>query len=102
MLSRNALASRVLAGSHAFANVFQRFLPISRLVLTCGVSEWLFQRAVGLGARMTRVADKQPIVFKVRLPTHADQDTWDRFVARAQADGVTLGDLFRSLIYGYA
>lgn len=52
--------------------------------------------------RIRRVTTKQPIVFKVRLPTHADQATWNKFVARAQADGVTLGDLFRSLIYGYA
>jgi hypothetical protein len=51
---------------------------------------------------MNRMTEKQPIVFKVRLPTHADQVTWNRFVARAQADGVTLGDVFRSLIYGYA
>ena len=52
--------------------------------------------------RIRRVTTKQPIVFKVRLPTHADQGTWNKFVARAQTDGVTLGDLFRSLIYGYA
>jgi hypothetical protein len=51
---------------------------------------------------MRRMADQQPIALKVRIPTHADQRTWDQFVGRAKADGKTLGDLFRGLIYHYA
>jgi hypothetical protein len=51
---------------------------------------------------MSNMPDNQPIVFKVRIPTHADQRTWNRFVERAEADGKTLGDLFRGLIYHYA
>lgn len=49
---------------------------------------------------MRRMA--QRTVFRINLPNLADQPTWDRFVARAHEDGVTLGDLFRALIYGYA
>jgi hypothetical protein len=52
------------------------------------------------GGRMRRVA--QRTLFPIREGLHASPEAWQKFIDRAKRDGVTAGQLFRALIYGYA
>lgn len=49
--------------------------------------------------RIRRVSQKT--LYPIREQQHASPEAWRKFIARAERDGVTIGALFRALIYDY-
>ena len=49
--------------------------------------------------RIRRVS--QRTLFPIKEKLHASEEAWQKFTERARRDGVTVGQLFRALIYGY-
>jgi hypothetical protein len=57
------------------------------------------RRSVRVRGKMARVA--QRTLFPIREGLHATPDAWEKFTQRAKKDGVSIGQLFRALIYDY-
>jgi hypothetical protein len=53
----------------------------------------------GNGGKMSLVA--QRTLFPIREGLHATPEAWEKFAQRAKQDGVSIGQIFRALIYGY-
>jgi hypothetical protein len=43
----------------------------------------------------------QRTLFPIREGLHASPEAWAKFTERAKQDGVSIGQIFRTVIYGY-
>lgn len=65
--------------------------PATRMTFPRGAKE--------LRGKIRRVPQKT--LYPIREKQHASEEAWQKFLARANRDGVTIGQLFRALIYDY-